>query len=202
MAPLAWTDPWFRKVFPPLVAVQLTLLAIWFFGASGSPPAAPAQAESATATPPPPAVVAPAVQPRRIRETAGFVGKVRLGMTIEQARRALGEPLVEVQAPSPGSRRFEVLARAAGLRLAGKHRTIDRIVVTSVGSGPTYRTTKGLKIGDRSPLVGRAYTWAYRVCGREWWVKRGKYTLRITAERRITAIALTSRRAPTFVDCT
>jgi len=138
----------------------------------------------------------------RVAESGGWVRNLRLGMTRIQVEELLGEQLVSLQEASPGSRRFEVVAPRAGLRISGKHQTVDTIAITNTGDGGRYRTSKGLRLGDRSSSIVRKYTWAHKICGREWYVRQGRYTLRFTAQRRITAITLSSRRAPTYVDCT
>lgn len=203
---LAWTDVVIRRGTPLLAAVLATLGLLWMLDIVGPQTAVPATPQVAAPAPRtavvPTPVSARATSPLRVRESAGFVRNLRLGMSRAQVEALLGERLVPIQEASPGSRRFEVLAPVAGLRIGGKHQTVDTIAITTAGDGRRYHTAEGLGIGDRASAIPRAYLWAHKVCGREWYITRGKYTLRFTAQRRVTAITLTSRRAPTYVDCT
>ena len=203
---LDWSEPWFRRAFPPLLVLLAAVLVLWAVIALSTPsgatdtsvsvtPAAPSRGTTQPTLAPPPAA------PIQVFDARGVVGKARLGMTLEQVRVALGERLVTVQASIGTGDRFTVVASRAGLTLAGAGSTIDTITITNVGQGKLYRTARGIRIGDASRAVPRRYIGARRICGREWWVQRASNTLRISAQPKVTSITLTTRKAPQYVDC-
>lgn len=204
MPNLAWADAWFQRAFPALLGVLAVTLAAWAIIVAtgvGSPQTPRAQAAGTT---PSAAGGQGALQhpvQRAIRDAAGTVGPVRLGMGIEAAHQRLGERLVPVQQEGPGARRFELLAPRAGLKLSGQRGRIDTITVTNVGLGPSYVTGRGVSIGDPERLVRRRYVYAHLVCEREWWVQRGANTLRFPASRVVSSITLTSLKAPPLIEC-
>lgn len=208
-----WGDRWFRTLLPPLVVAQVVVLLAWgtfeMTGAGSRPRLGAAVAPTASVLLAAQSAEANgAAHDRAPRDSLVLVaggrtrvGAIRIGMDVAQAQDVLGERLVEVQRAGGGSGRFEVVAPTAGLRLAGARSRIDTITVTNIGGGPRYRTARGVSVGDDAGAVPRAYPYAIRVCGHEWWVTSGRFTLRFASAARVTSITLTSRRAPQFVDC-
>lgn len=210
-----WEDDWFQRALPALVVLQLVAIVVWLgashYAASASATGiSPAPAARADAAPQAPAehrgqqAPAKAAKPQQrfaMRDTAGFVGAVRLGMRLPDVERLLREQFVTVQQQDAGSRRFEVLAPKAGLKLHGANNVVDTVTITNTGNGRRYVTGKGARIGDSEHSIARRYAYARLICGREWWVDRGRNSLRFSVTKGISSITLTSRSAPAFVPC-
>jgi hypothetical protein len=203
MGTRSWKDDWFRRLVPALTAVLVATFAAWLAAGQSVP------TSDAPTTPPHRGQIEAPVKPvgrqlvTSIDEARGRVGSVRLGMSIDQVRAALGaKNVMVVQRPIEESRTFELFAPTAGLRLVGARGKIHTVTVMNSGAGLQYATHQGIRIGASDLLLTRRYTTARIVCGREWWVNRGKLTLRFTAlHRKITMITVSNKKRPRTVDC-
>lgn len=205
-------------IAPPLVGmvVILALLAFWVlprtrapqtasFGAVAkaaqelpSRPTAPAAMPAAASTAIPHGVRAPAV----IRERAGKVGVLRLGMGLPAAGEELGEELIPVQRATARSTRFKAVAPRSGVVVEGRAGRIDTITVTNAGAaGRLWKTPDDLGIASRMRLVPRMYPSAQKICGREFWVTHGPNTARWAGGGRVTSYTLTSLPPALYAAC-
>lgn len=196
-------EDWFRRAVPALVLVQVLALASWMMATEYSDTStAPrgtthASIDDAGARA---ALPRPKVGNRyAIRDGAGTIGGLKLGMRIEEAEEVLEEKFIVIQQQDLGGRRFELLAPKSGLKLMGVRSRIDTVTITNTGNGRRYVTALGVRVGDSEQSIPRKYAYSYLVCGREWWVQRGANTVRFTVNKGVASITLTSIKQPLHV---